>query len=143
MAKQSIAHVRGIRLDTRHIQKTKEPLLHLRQIINRNIERHYSLTDITNAFEGDDYHEKNEDQKLILDRFFAEADESDLSELLATSQLGKQSIANLYRTSSYSKNPLDTRWDTILEVTIERQPKKFAVKKTKAAELIAKRRSVA
>lgn len=143
MAKQSIAHVRGIRLDTRHIRKTKEPLLHLRQIINRNIERHYSLTDITKAFEGEDYREKNEDQKLILDRFFAEADESDLSELLATSQLGKQSIANLYRTSSYSKNPLDTRWDTILEITIERQPKKFAVKKTKAAELIAKRRSVA
>lgn len=143
MAKQSIAQVRGIRLDTQHIRKTKEPLLHLRQIINRNIERHYSLTDITKAFDGEDYREKNEDQKLILDRFFAEADESDLSELLATSQLGKQSIANLYRTSSYSKNPLDTRWDTILEVTIERQPKKFAVKKTKAAELIAKRRSVA
>lgn len=143
MAKQSIAHVRGIRLDTRHIRKTKEPLLHLRQIINRNIERHYSLADITKAFEGEDYREKNEDQKLILDRFFAEADESDLSELLATSRLGKQSIANLYRTSSHAKNPLDTRWDTILDVTIERQPKTFIVKKTKAAELIAKRRSVA
>jgi hypothetical protein len=143
MAKQSIAQLRGIHLDTRHIRKAKEPLLHLRQIINRNIERHYSLTDITKAFEGEDYRKKNEDQKLILDRFFAEADESDLSELLATSRLGKQSIANLYRTSSYSKNPLDTRWDTILEVTIERQPKKFAVKRTKAADLIAKRRSVA
>ncbi len=143
MAKQPIAHVHGIRLGTRCIQKTEEPLLHLRQIINRNIERHYSLADITKAFEGEDYREKNEDQKLILDRFFAEADESDLRELLATSRLSKQSIANLYRTSSYSKNPLDTRWDTILEVTIERQPKKFVIKKTKAAELIAKKRSIA
>lgn len=143
MAKQSIAHLRGIRLDTRHIRKSKEPLLHLRQIINRNIERHYSLADISKAFEGEDYREKNEDQKLILDRFFAEADESDLTELLSSSRLDKQNIANLYRTSSHSKNPLDTRWDTILDVTIERQPKKFAVKKTRAAELIAKRRSVA
>lgn len=139
MAKQSIALKRGIRLDTRRIRK----LLHLRQIINRNIERHYSLADISKAFEGEDYREKNEDQKLILDRFFAEADESDLTELLSSSRLDKQNIAKLYRTSSHSKNPLDTRWDTILDVTIERKPKKFAVKKTRAAELIAKRRSVA
>jgi DNA-binding transcriptional MerR regulator len=143
MAKQSIAQVRGIHLDTRYKRKAKEPLLHLRQIINRNIERHYSLDDIRKAFSGENYHEKNEDQKLILDRFFAEADESDLTELLVTSRLDKQNIVNLYRTSSHSKNPLETRWDTILDVTIERQPKKFAVKKTKAAELIAKRRSVA
>lgn len=143
MVKQSIAQTRGIRLDTRHIRKANEPLLHLRQIINRNIERHYSLTDITKAFEGEDYHEKNEEQKLIIDRFFAEADESDLMELLSSLRLDKQGIAKLYRTSSHSKNPLDTRWDTILDVTIERQAKKFAVKKTRAAELIAKRRSVA
>lgn len=143
MAKQSIAKARGIRLDARYVKKNKEPLLHLRQIINRNIDRHYSLAEIAHALNGKEYHDKNEEQKLIIDRFFAEADESDLTELLSYTQLDKKSIANLYQTSIHSRNPLDTRWDTILDITIERQPKKFAVKKTKAAELIAKRRSVA
>lgn len=143
MAKKSTAQTHGIPLVTPPIQTAKEPLLHLRQIINRNIKRHYSLDEITDAFSEEDYHEKNDEQKLIIDRFFAEADESDLSELLSYPQLNKQKIAHLYKTSVHSKNPLDTRWDAILDVTIERQPKKYTVKITRAAELIAKRRSVA
>lgn len=122
---------------------TKEPLLHLRQIINRNIARHYSLDDILKAFDKEDYHEKNEDQKLIIDRFFLEADEIDLFELLQYSQLNKKNIVNLYRTSSHSKNSQDTHWDSILDITIERQTKIVTVKNNRATELITKRRSVA
>lgn len=80
----------------------KGALLRLRQVVNRNIKDKYSLAEIIQAFDGDDYRQKTDDQKFILDKFFAEGDEQDVIELLIVGHISKDSLLKLFLTSPHA-----------------------------------------
>ncbi len=95
-------------------------LLRFRQVVNRNISNLYDLQQIINALKGKDFNLKSKDEQLIIGRFFLEATEDDLREVVSIPAITKASLKSLYLTSPFSANPADTTWDKRFRISPEK-----------------------
>jgi len=117
LTKLSNDEIKDIQARPNYIKKTRTIKYHrLLHIINRNTSANFSLNDIIRAFNDTAYISKKNEEKIIIERFFKECDETDYKDLVAINGIKKNNLKNIYNNSVAARSLYNKQWNKILDI---------------------------